>query len=276
MRMHLKITPKLTLVFVLFAAALLLGVSVLAYRSGRASLEAAVISDLLSTAIEKEAALNAWTKDKQSDIAMLTNLHHLQEEVVALVTGQNSAVARATHDHLIQDLKNWVGEGREFRAFLVIELKTGRVIASTDPIEEGKFKEHLSYFINGKERPYIQNPYYDISLQSPAMTAAAPILSRTGRPIAVIAGHLNLNELNEIIVRRTGLHKTDNSFLVNTSHLFVTQPRFVPDPAVLKRGIYTEAVNRGLAGNSGVFLERIIVVSLQLLFIAGCQNDNFV
>ncbi|MFH0879547.1 MAG: ATP-binding protein, partial [Lentisphaerota bacterium] len=58
--------------------------------------------------------------------------------------------------------------------------------------------------------------------------------------------------LNGIITRRTGLTKTDDAYLVNTSHLFVTQPRFVTDHAILKRGINTEGVNLGFAGNSGV------------------------
>lgn len=253
MRLHLKITPKLTLVFVLSATALLVGVSLLAYYSGRSALQAAITSDLVSTAIEKEAALNAWIKERQSNIAMLANLHHLQE-TVSVLTGAlpNSNAARAAHDHLVENLNTWVGEGRPFVDLLVIDGKSGRVIASTNPNEEGKFREDRPYFINGKKGPYTQNPYYDISLQAPAMTAAAPIVSAGGRLLAVIAGHLKMIELNEIIPRRTGLHKTDDAFLVNTSHLFITQPRFVSDPAVLWRSIYTEDIKRGLAGNSGV------------------------
>ena len=52
--------------------------------------------------------------------------------------------------------------------------------------------------------------------------------------------------------RRSGLHQTDDAYLVNTSNLFVTQPRLNPDPAILQRGVHTEAVNRCLAHNSGV------------------------
>jgi len=55
--------------------------------------------------------------------------------------------------------------------------------------------------------------------------------------IAVLAGPLNMDEMNAIIQRRSGLHQTDDAFLVNTSSLFVTQPRLYPDPAILQRGI---------------------------------------
>jgi hypothetical protein len=47
MRLRLNISAKLTLLFALFAALLLVGVGTLAYSSGRAALETATISDLL-------------------------------------------------------------------------------------------------------------------------------------------------------------------------------------------------------------------------------------
>ena len=45
--------------------------------------------------------------------------------------------------------------------------------------------------------------------------------------MGVLAGRLNLDEMNSIINRRTGLHQTDDAYLVNNSSLFVTQPRFI-------------------------------------------------
>jgi PAS domain S-box-containing protein len=65
-----------------------------------------------------------------------------------------------------------------------------------------------------------------------------------------------MDEMNAIIQRRSGLHQTDDAYLVNTSNLFVTQPRLITDPAVLQRGVHTEAVNRCLAHNSGVTAAR--------------------
>ena len=60
-----------------------------------------------------------------------------------------------------------------------------------------------------------------------------------------------MDELNEIILRRTGLHHSDDVFLANSAHFFITQPRMVPDSAVLKRGIYTEAVSDCLRQKNG-------------------------
>jgi len=256
MKLNLKITPKLTLVFVLFASVVLVGISLFAYYNGRSALEEAIISDLNSTATEKQAALETWVEEGKLDIDMIASYHHFQETISTLIASSpNSATARTAYEHLLTTMKKWVGKNRRFLDLFVLAPESGKVIAATDPHEEGRFKEDRLYFIKGKKGPYVQNPYYRISTLIPTMTAATPIISAEGRLLAVLAGSLNLNELNEIILRRTGLHQTDDAFLVNTSHLFITQPRFISDPAVLQRGIHTEAVNSGLAGKSGVLLD---------------------
>ena len=69
----LGITFKLTLIFILFAGVLLVGLSILTYTSGRTSLQAATYSELLTTALEKQAALNSWVADRQDSIGNIAN-----------------------------------------------------------------------------------------------------------------------------------------------------------------------------------------------------------
>jgi len=59
-------------------------------------------------------------------------------------------------------------------------------------------------------------------------------------------------DMNAIVQRRTDQRKTDNAYLVNTSNLFVTQPRLLHDPAVLQRIVHTKAINLCLAGGNGI------------------------
>ncbi len=251
MKPRMGIVPKLTLIFVLFAASLLTGLGALAYTSGRAALQSATTSELLSTAVEKQATLNTWVEERQYDVTALADFPHIVDEVTTLMAAEpDSAEAQAAYDHLVTDFVSRTGPAGEFLELMVIAPESGEVLVSTDPAEEGKFKENRPYFINGKSNPYVQNLYLSTTLQTPAMTAAAPIRSADGRLLAVLAGRLNLDEMNEIINRRTGLHQSDDAFLVNTSNLFVTQPRFISDPAVLQRGIHTEAVDKCLTFKS--------------------------
>jgi hypothetical protein len=91
----MRLTPKITLIFVLFALALLLVIGVFAYGSGRAALQAAVISDLLSTALEKQAALDSWVTDRRDGVVTLAESSDFVKSLeVFLTTPPQSAQAQ--------------------------------------------------------------------------------------------------------------------------------------------------------------------------------------
>ena len=69
MKLRLGIVARLTLVFVLFAAGLLAGVSLLVYNIGRAALEQATVSDLLSIATENR---QPWVRGSMRSGLMLS------------------------------------------------------------------------------------------------------------------------------------------------------------------------------------------------------------
>ena len=249
--MKLKLTPKLTLIFVLFAAALLGVVNMLVYNSGQTALEAAAIAELESIAEEKQAALDAWLNEGQNDIVALAADPVIPAETAALLTNQaNEATRRSIHNKLIDDFLPRVKSG-EFRAVLLLDPTAGKVLVATNPAEEGKPKGDRSYFEMGKHGPFITTIYYSEGLDEPAITTATPITSERGELVGILVGRLNLQDLDEIIQRRSGLRQTSDSFLVNTSHQFVTQPRFLADPVVLKKGVYTLPVNLCLEEKSG-------------------------
>jgi PAS domain S-box-containing protein len=247
-----KLTPRLTLIFIAYASALLIGVGLLAYQSGRTALRKATISELQATALEKESSLDKWVQDKQTDIKSLaSDPATIQAAADLLQAAPNSPDAKVAHDELLATLKPHLAPGK-FLELSILDPQTGKIIASTNPTEEGKYKENRPYFLIGKSGPFVQNLYYSISLQSIAMTAAAPLKTSQGQNVGVLAGRLDLGEMNDIISRRTGLHQTDDAYLVNSSSLFVTQPRFLKNPAVLQRGIHTAAIEQCLDQQSGV------------------------
>jgi PAS domain S-box-containing protein len=259
----LRITPKLTLAFILFAGVLLVSLSIPAYIQSRAALQTAAISERVATALEKEAALKSWIADRQHNIDDIANTRVIREHYLDFSKSvPGSPQALAEHNVLIEALQEWAGEGHPFQSLMVMDALTGRVMASTDPAEEGKFKEEQPYFIRGLQGAFVQNPTYDIASQRSIMIAAAPIVSAVaqksdgggGQVMAVLAGFLNMDEMNQIVLRRTGLLQTDDSFLVNTSNLFVTQPRLISEKAVLQRGIHSVAVESCLERRSGVMV----------------------
>jgi signal transduction histidine kinase len=254
MRRTRRLTPKVTLVFVIFAALLLLSVGVLAYTSGRTALEAATLSGLQATAIEKQAAFDAWVDDALSRISVLAESSLIQERLDFMLRSEDESDLQAAHDRLVAELDLSTGQGSRFLRLLVLHPDSGRIIAATEPNEEGHFKEDRPYFVQGREGPYIQNVYYSLELQGPAMTVSAPVRRDGGELIGVLAGRLDLAAMGEIINRHTEEQRTGDAYLVNLSHLFVTQPRFMTDSVILRQGIYTEHVNQCLDQKNGTIL----------------------
>lgn len=248
----MKLTPRLALAFLVYAGALLVVIGLLAYNSGRDSLRSATISELQATALEKEAALDQWIEDVEEDVVILAADPIInQSAATMLMEPQNSPDFHEAYDRFIAGVEPRLITG-DFLEVGLIHPQTGQVIASTNPNEEGKFKEDRPYFLNGRSGPYIQNPYYSIGMQAIAMTASSPLLGPNGELMGVLTARLDLNDMNKIISRRTGLHQSDDAYLVNTSNLFASQPRFLSDPAVLQRGVHTEDVRRCLEQESGV------------------------
>src|SRR5579859_5165727 len=210
MKAKFGIVPKLTLVFVLFATALLAGVGSLTYSRGQAIVQQEVTSELFAVAGGKQAEIDSWANDRQTDIATLAASPDVAADMAALVAAApGSSEAQAAQGRLITVLKLHVDVSHEYLALLAMDPASGKVIAATQPSEEGTFKQDRPYFINGKIGPTTQNAYFSQTLHAPAMTSAAPVRSTNGRLLGVLAARLNLAELNAIVSRRAGLRQSD-------------------------------------------------------------------
>lgn len=246
--MNMKLTARLALVLMIFALVSMTAVGALSYYSGRSSLKATAMGELESLALEKESALETWIQDGEAGIAALTNSTYLLRDLETLLEAEPGS--GSAHDRLIGELAARTGSGQPFVNLFIVSVRNGRVVASVDPSEEGDTRTDFPYFMEGKKGRYTTDVYYSKNLHAPAMTTAAPLYAPDGQLIGILAGRLNLDELNEIIQRRSGMRQTDDAFLVNGVSLFVTQPRFIRDAAVLEERAYTKPVLRCLKGES--------------------------
>ena len=257
MRYKFGITQKTTLVFVLFAVILLTSVGVLIFNKGRATLEEAVTAELVSTALEKQMAIDGWVEERQSDMVFLTKSPGLQDLLTQMTDSTpDTSPHQEFHDRIVLDLLPYTGAEGRFISLFIMHPESGRVLVSTNPIEEMRFKENRQYFISGRTGAFVQNPYFSLALNAPAMTVSAPINSAGGELIGVIAGRLKLEELEAIFNQRTGLHQSDDAYVINASNLLITQPRLAAEPAVLQLGVYSQAAKNCIAGGTGTLVEQ--------------------
>ena len=254
--MKMRLTSRIVLLFVLLVAMLLAAVGVLAYRSGSESLKAAVISEVLATAIEKQAALDTWFDERSDDLAQIAKDPDFLEAAANLTAAAPaSEEARLAHAVLLRKFEPYMAsKDSALIGLFVMEPQGGKVVASTIPAEAGKSKLGYPYFDKGKTDIYLQTPYHSADMAAPEMTEAIPLRTANGLMVGVLAGRLDLAAINAIAQRRTRIHNTEDSFLVNAEQYLVTPPRFLPEPAVMRRKIDTEAVRLCVAHKSGVIL----------------------
>jgi signal transduction histidine kinase len=255
-RRPLPLAAKVTIAFIFFAAVLLLAMGFLVFIVGRDALEESVTGHLSSTALEKEAAFDSWVDDSLYEVTIVAKSSIIRADTALLVSSQDQDELQTAHDHLVAELAHSLDAGTPFLGLFVLHAETGRIVASTNSDEEGRFKEDRQYFIQGRETPYIQNVYYSLQLQEPAMTVSAPIYGEDGVVAGVLVGRLNLAILSEIVTNQSDFYETYDAYFVNRSNLFATQPRFIPDEAVLQRGIRTQSVENCLEGSNGTLIDQ--------------------
>jgi PAS domain S-box-containing protein len=246
---------RLIIAFGAFGALLLALLSSLAFASAQRSLRAAAEAELLGISLEKRAEFEAWLEERQQGVAALTASPAIIAAAADLRQAElGSSPAVAARNRLAAELQARVQNRAYLREIFLLDPESGQVIASTNPANEGHIHDREPFFIEGRHDLYIQNIYYALADQAPAMAISAPLYDPDGRLLGVLTERLSISAINDIFQRRTGERRTDEAFLVNPSRLFVTQPRLVEDTAVLRRRLDTIPVNRCLAGQSDVVL----------------------
>jgi len=102
----------------------------------------------------------------------------------------------------------------------------GRVVVSTDQMQEDKIRYNEAYFQQGLRVPVVQPPFYDLGLDQMVIIAARPVRNTRGEVIGVLAGRANLDALDEIMSERAGLGETGETYLVDPDHVLLTPNRF--------------------------------------------------
>src|SRR5919206_1496952 len=84
------------------------------------------------------------------------------------------------------------------------------------------------------------------------MTIATPLLDQTGQRLGVLAVHLSLKRMDEIIQERIGAGASNEAYLVDRLNAFVSSDRFGRQE--FPRGVHTEGIDAAVQGNNGAGL----------------------
>jgi two-component system sensor kinase len=214
---------------------------VLGVRAGRQQ----IFNQLISVTTLKEAEIDAWVESLQIHLSALIYPHEIPTLVEPLVQDSPESVAyQEASKELRIHFDQTVSETGLFEEIFLLD-PHGRVLLSTDRSKEGQVHSMQPYFWEGMKQPYLQPLSSSTTQGKNAIIAARPLVDDQGETRGVLAGRASPGMLNNIMVERSGLGKTGETYLVGPNYILLTESRF-DDPGQNVVKIRTTAVIQAL------------------------------
>jgi signal transduction histidine kinase/HAMP domain-containing protein len=196
----------------------------------------------------KSQEIAQWLTDSQSALSILVVGAANQQRFV-LLTDPNIvsriSLQRTANEIFARALEQDPG----FSEFFFYDTN-GEVLASSDETQLGKIVTRQPYFTPSLADSYIQTPYYEIGGGQLTMLVTLPIRDTDNTVVGAVAGQLNLDLLGQIMLERTGLPGSGETYLVSAqSNYLLTPSRF--GGYELTRAYHSVGIDQGLAGENG-------------------------
>lgn len=125
----------------------------------------------------------------------------------------------------------------------------GKILFSSDDLLTGRIVNRQPFFADSLTGDHLQAPYFDVSSDGLALIASSPVYDGE-ELIGVAAIRYNIDELNRILLERTGLGETGETYLVSReNNYFLTASRF--EGYEQNRAYSSFGIEQGLNGENG-------------------------
>lgn len=251
-----SLMARLVIYFLFLSGTIVILVGSIALIQAREALKDSVFNRLNAVATLKSNELNSWVQDQLRDVLFLAQLPIIQNEGTTLLqTAPSAPKYKATKVKLTSEIANLLANRPGLQEISLLNLQ-GKVVFSSDPKHVGLSLAKENYFLRGSKllfpaSSFVQNVYISAETNRPAMTIIAPFFDKHGKRIGLLVAHLYLERMNRIILDRTGLGESGETYLVDTEHQFVSEARFRKQIFQLPQGIHTEGVELALKHQNG-------------------------
>lgn len=247
---------RLVSYFLLLSVITVALVGFIAYIQARTMLRHSILNQLDAAATLKADELDNWVEDQRREVLFITSLLEVRTQANALLTlrESDSGYQRA-YAALSQYLSALVTFKPTLQEIVILTDVGGKILLSTDKSHEGGYRVRDNFFTFGRLGTYVQNVYPWPVTVKPTMTIATPLHDEAGQKrLGVLAVHLNLERMDQIILKPTGLGGSGEAYLVDRYNTFVSAKRF--GRGDFPRGVHTVGIDAALQKKNGVGLYR--------------------
>ncbi|MGQ0649890.1 MAG: ATP-binding protein [Gemmatimonadaceae bacterium] len=256
LRWSLRRSLQMRMAAAFLAAAVLtiVTVAVISYDQARDAVRRSVEERLSGIANRRVLDVDAYVNAQADLIEFVAGIPALAEAAVILSDPDSPMPARGAAEVRVGNvLDSALVSGFDVVEMMLLSGVGGRVLVSTDHRQVGSYHVADLYFTRGLTKPYTQNVYASPQTGRPTMTTAAPLRDTEGKTVAVLAAHLDLQKMDQLLAPPPGTLPFD-AYLVNRHSDFVSANRF--GRADYLRGVRSTAIDSALAGKNGTALYR--------------------
>ncbi|MFL5800365.1 MAG: STAS domain-containing protein [Roseiflexaceae bacterium] len=248
-----QIRWQLIISFVLLAVVPVILIETITNTLSRGQARAQVLNQLQSVADIKRDQIETWISDSTTALGFLLS-GPVSDRLMAFTnTPTPTADEQAQIDGVLSQAITPAGatgqHATRFRS-LFLYLPDGRIIAASDDALLGRVVTRQPYFKPSLAADYVQPPYYALGSNELAMVVTRRLLDSQAQVVAILSGQLDLAILGEVMLSRSGLGESGETYLVSQeSHYLLTPSRFAGYP--LTRAYRSEGIDRALRGENG-------------------------
>ena len=253
----MRLKHKLQLLMLLTGLIPLVCVGGLSYQMNHDALAQEARTSLTTINHEKSDDLTRWLTNSSRQLEMLASLPAISQHLDRILhpCDQDQQESLCISDTLRTDFLLPGLQSEVFTELFILDPTDGTVLISSNTRQQGKVMAGRPFYQNGKTKTTIENIYYSLSIQKPTMVIATPLFSKEKELAGVLAGRLNLDDLSRIMSSSQSIGATENNYLVNAQHYFITEP-LLGNNYALRKTVNTDGVHLALSGESGVKLYR--------------------
>jgi PAS domain S-box/diguanylate cyclase (GGDEF) domain len=247
--MQRSLVARLVSTYLVLSLVVVFCVGAVSWMAGRALLRDAVFERLDSSSRQKETDLALWVEERLRDLKILGVLLAQQPGISGRPAGQAKL-----GPEILTLLRDFKAAQSDILEIVVLAPSGGKVLASTQESNVGGYRATYNFYTQGRQGPAVQSVYPSPDSLRSVLTVSMPVRSESGELKAVLAFHLSLEPIAQIIRSRAGMGDTGETFLVDSSSLLVASGSM--DMEEQQRRTHSEAVVRALSGKSGRGLYR--------------------
>ena len=239
-----SLPARLTAAFLALSLTTLVLASVVSYRSAEQALERRTFERLGAVADADADDISFWIGRQRAALEFLAQ-HPAVGAAALRAEGGSPLQTDSAFTRFLATIPGDVLASVETR---LVGVPGGRVLASTDSTAVGAFALDERYYLLARDSTYTQKLYESSATGRPTLTVATPVRDPDGRTRAILAAHLDVADLEQVLMDEEGEVPID-VYLVDHFAQFVSAERY--GRAGFRRGAHSEGIDRALARENG-------------------------